>query len=146
MNERVEGSGASQLVQLIRQLGYNTDVTVEWATVVAAPPDLKIQIDHMPAVLEKDDVLVVEQLTKHKKKIKLSGGKATLSGGTIGGSTDAIPGHSHKVTDLSLSDASLEIAEAEIEYDHELKKDDRVIVLGIHHGQTYIILDRVVMK
>lgn len=145
IDERIEGSGASQLVQLIRTLGYNTDVTVEWATVIAPPPNISIQIDNMSVPLEKDDLIVVEALTKHTKKAKITGKNMTVSGGSISGATNNT-GHEHSIASLSISKADLEIKEAEIEYDHELKKDDRVIVMGIHNGQTYIILGRVVVK
>ena len=148
----MEGLPASQLVQLIRFLGHNTDVTFELATVVAAPPELSIQIDNMSVTLEKDDLIVVESLTKHEKKIKLtSTGKVTLSKSAIVGfgktgeyGDNKIPLHKHDITSIKMSNSDLTVNEAMLEYLHELKKDDRVLVAGINKGQTYIVLDRLI--
>ncbi|MNI96485.1 hypothetical protein D3C73_1549420 [compost metagenome] len=46
---------------------------------------------------------------------------------------------------ININSANQTIKEAELEFNDELKKDDRVIVVGINQGQTYIILDRAVM-
>ncbi|MNU66647.1 hypothetical protein D3C71_559670 [compost metagenome] len=159
--ERFEGSGASQLVQLIRAIGYNSDVSIELATVTSPPPELKIKVDHMNVELEKDDLIVAQSLTKHKRTISLKS-----SGGTkISASSPPLPApptglkvgvtmvqmppgpHDHPLsfTSLDLSDADQTIEEAELEFVDELKKDDRVLVAGIQQGQFYIILDRAVM-
>jgi len=55
---RLEGSGASKLVQLVREIGYNKDVDIELATVTAPPPNLKIKVDNMSVELQKDDLVV----------------------------------------------------------------------------------------
>jgi hypothetical protein len=149
--ERIEGSGASQLVQLIRTLGYNSDVTMELATVTSAPPELKIKVDNMNVELEKDDLIVAQSLTRYTRKINLkSEGKTELeqSNPTIG--YKMLPdGNSmiHEITfsSISLSNADQTITEAELEFIDELVEGDRVIVTGIQRGQTYIILDRAVM-
>lgn len=145
---RIEGSGASQLVQLIRELGYNEELSLELATVTSAPPDLKIKVDHMNVDLEKDDLIVAESLTKHKRKVSVrSEGKTKLSksplgltdiGFKIGGSATLA------FESLSIGSASVTVEEAELEFADELKEGDRILVAGIHKSQTYIILDRVV--
>lgn len=151
---RIEGSGASQLVQLIRELGYNSEVTIELATVTAAPPELKIKVDHMNLELEKDDLIVAQSLTKHKRKINVkSEGKTKISAMNanpklppfkfdpgavfVGQGTISFAG-------LTVDSADQTINEAELEFLDELKEGDRVIVVGINQGQTYMILDRVV--
>lgn len=149
--ERIEGSGASQLVQLIRTIGYNSEITFELATVTSAPPQLKIKVDHMNVELEKDDLIVAQSLTSFKRKINLtSKGKTEVSSTSpsVGFSllNDA-NGQTHKLTfsSIGLASADQTINEAELEFLDELKKDERVIVVGINQGQTYIILDRAVM-
>jgi Protein of unknown function (DUF2577) len=72
--ERLEGSGAARLIQLIRQHGYNVDVNIEMATVTSAPPDLKIKVDNMKVELDRDDLVVAQYLTKHKRQVKINGG------------------------------------------------------------------------
>lgn len=146
--ERIEGSGASQLVQLIRKIGHNTDVSIELATVTSAPPELKIKVDHMNVELEKDDLIVVQSLTKHKRTVTLVSSAGTTvkadsatasASGTIGGAAAQLT-----LAGLSYSSGDFTAKEAELEFLDELKKDDRVLVAGIQQGQTYVILDRVV--
>jgi hypothetical protein len=72
--ERLEGSGAARLIQLIRQHGYNVDVNIEMATVTSSPPDLKIKVDNMKVELDRDDLVVAQYLTKHKRQVKINGG------------------------------------------------------------------------
>lgn len=147
--DRIEGSGASQLVQLIRAIGYNSEITIELATVTAKPPNLKIKIDHMNVELEKDDLLVAESLTKHKRTVTLtSTGKSKVSSESVSSVyTLGTPSGAGTITFTSfgLSSADFTAEEAELEFVNELKQGDRVLVMGIQQGQTYIILDRVVM-
>ncbi|MCA1294575.1 DUF2577 domain-containing protein [Paenibacillus sp. alder61] len=147
--ERIEGSGASQLVQLIRAIGYNSEITFELATVTSAPPQLKIKVDHMNVELEKDDLIVAQSLTKHMRKVNLNvKKKASISSTSIDSLyTLTLPQGSGEWSLLSfgLNSADFKVEEAELEFTDELKKDDRVIVVGMNEGQTYIILDRVVM-
>jgi hypothetical protein len=110
MSERIYGSGASQLVQLMRQYGYNKDIDVELATVTSAPPNLRIKIDNMSVDLDKDDVIVAQYLTGHARKVSINGG-----------------------------------AESTLQYNDELKVNDRIIVASINKGQSYVILDRAVI-
>ncbi|WP_059040803.1 DUF2577 family protein [Paenibacillus rubinfantis] len=148
--ERIEGSGASQLVQLIRAIGYNSDITLELATVTAPPPELKIKVDHMNVELEKDDLIVAQSLTKYTRKVNLkSEGKTEVSSTSLSWvailTTPSGSGEITEFTSFGMSSANLTVQEAELEFTDELKKDDRVIVAGIHQGQTYLILDRAVM-
>lgn len=75
MSERLEGSGATRLIQLIRKHGYNKDVDIELGTVTSSPPDIKIQIDNMKMELDRDDLIVARYLTKHKRQIRINGGE-----------------------------------------------------------------------
>lgn len=144
---RIEGSGASQLVQLIRTLGQNTDVTLELATVTSAPPSLKIKVDNMAVELDKDDLLVSQSLTKHKRKMNIKTDKGFTTDVTV-------PIVEHGLVfvgqgtltpkSFALKEANMTVKEAEVEFVDELKKDDRVLVAGFQQGQIYVILDRVV--
>lgn len=147
--ERIEGSGASQLVQLIRKIGYNSEITFELATVTAKPPDLKIKVDHMNVELEKDDLIVAQSLTKYTRKANLSTeNKAEISSSSISQSSTLTLSQgtgSIKFLSFGMDSAKFVAKEIELEFIDELKEGDRVIVAGIHQGQTYIILDRAVM-
>jgi hypothetical protein len=66
---RIEGSGESRLIQLIRKYGYNKDVDFELATVVTPPPNLQITLDQDELLLEKDDLIVCEHLTEHSREL-----------------------------------------------------------------------------
>lgn len=133
MNEddRLEGSGASKMVQVIRKFGHNQDINIEFATVTSPPPNLKIKVDNMSIELDKDDLMVAEYLTKHKRKIKF-----TSSSVAEAMSTEGFEPHVHDITSLVL--------EGEMEFIDELKAGERVIVANIDSGQTYVILDRAV--
>ncbi|WP_127529244.1 DUF2577 family protein [Paenibacillus kobensis] len=153
---RIEGSGASQLVSLIRTLGHNSDVNVELATVTSAPPDLKIRIDHMSVDLEKDDLIVAQSLTRHKRQVNLkSEGKAKISASNLKLPSDTPPSGLNVAVNytgnaalvfsaISLSNADFTAEKAELEFLDELKKGDRVLVMGIKQDQTYVVLERVV--
>jgi hypothetical protein len=57
-NARLTGRGGSQLVQLIRSIGYNRDVDIRFGTIVSPPPDIKLQIDDSKILFDEDDVVV----------------------------------------------------------------------------------------
>jgi HSP20 family molecular chaperone IbpA len=72
--ERLEGGGAVRLIQLIQRYGYNKDVDFELATVTSPPPDIKIKVDNVNIELDRDDLIVAQYLTKHKRQVKIDGG------------------------------------------------------------------------
>ncbi|MGO4542700.1 DUF2577 family protein [Paenibacillus sp. 2TAB19] len=148
--ERIEGSGASQLVQLIRAIGHNTDITFELATVTADAPELKIKVDHMNIELEKDDLIVAKSLTKHIRSVTLtSKDKGKISSTSVSMNYNMVLANASVTTfdfnSFGLDTAEFKVETAELEFLDELKKGERVIVTGINQGQTYIILDRAVM-
>ena len=55
---KIEGSPASQFVQLMRKHGYNRDVSIELATVVTPMPGLSVKLGSDGLVLERDDFIV----------------------------------------------------------------------------------------
>lgn len=152
----LEGGWAARMKLLMEKNGYNKDVDIELATVTSPPPDLRILIDNMKIELDKDDLIVAEHLTKHKRYV------------TIRKSTDPkwnthIRFKSSEVTDEEAPDSAgdtdgamesiemnnvqndYDFVEAEIEHLDELKEGDRVIVASYNNGQSYVILDRMVV-
>lgn len=132
--ERLEGSGGSQLVQLIRRFGANTDVRIEEATVTSAPPGLKIQIDGMKVELETEDLIVAEHLTARTEIVKIS--DPTANSGSV-----TVPDGTYPVTVSPFVDDS-----RTIKYPDRLKVGDRVIVAESNsdRGLLYFILDKAV--
>ncbi|MBB6283827.1 DUF2577 family protein [Geobacillus subterraneus] len=74
----MEGNGAVRLIQLMRQHGYNKDVSIELATVTSPPPNIKIQVDNMKIELDKDDVVVAEHLLPHKRMVLFLGTESEM--------------------------------------------------------------------
>lgn len=78
-----EGNGRTKLRSVIAALGYNRDVTVDFATVTAPWPDVLIRIDNVPLDFDRGDFVVCERLAEHERP--LSAGDrvlvATFSGG-----------------------------------------------------------------
>ncbi|WP_433943601.1 DUF2577 domain-containing protein [Paenibacillus sp. SN-8-1] len=72
--EIIEGAGGSQLRSVIKQLGYNKDVDIEFGTVTAPPPSIRVQVNGMKFELEADDLVIPESLTKYTRKATISGG------------------------------------------------------------------------
>lgn len=65
----LQGTGASQLVQLIKSYGYNKDVDIELATITSAPPELKIRVDGMSIDLDAEDLIVAKSITNYSQAI-----------------------------------------------------------------------------
>lgn len=127
-DEKLEGRGSSQLAKMIKNLGYNKDIDILLAVVTSPPPALKIKVDGMPIELDKDDLIVAERLTKHKRTVTITK--------TLSGSININNGATQDLTSLEF--------EADLNFDDELKSGDRVIVSEVADGQMYIILDRAV--
>jgi hypothetical protein len=134
-----EGSGGSQLVQLIRHFGYNKDIDIELGTVTANAPNLKVKIDNMKIELDAADLVVSEHLTAHTRHIQITAtGNASLTSHSI----TTVPSSSY--TTFTLNSSDLTVTDATISYLDELKTGDRVIVASVNDGQLYIVLDRAV--
>lgn len=134
-SDRIEGSGASKLVQLIRQIGYNDFDRLELATVTSPPPDLRIKIDNMPIELEADDVLVAEYLTRHTRIVTI---KHEQDAERDVGDTVPFPKDNDSDGDLYRK-----LSYVELQFEDVLKAGDRVLVSSMNDGQSYVILDRV---
>ncbi|MCQ4363017.1 DUF2577 domain-containing protein [Mycobacterium gordonae] len=73
MSELEDGGTASKWRNLIRRVGKNTDVLIEFATVTSAEP-LRIQVDNMRIELEAEDVVIPESLTDYEYEAQIDGG------------------------------------------------------------------------
>lgn len=73
------GHGTSRLRHVIKQLGYNKDVDIEFATVTAPLPNIRVRIDNLPFDLEEEDVLVCEHLREHKRRAEIDGNAAEIT-------------------------------------------------------------------
>jgi hypothetical protein len=134
-----EGSGGSQLVNLIRHFGYNKDVDIELGTVTADAPAIKVKIDNMKIELDAADLVVSEHLTAHTRHIQIT---ATGNANITSTSVSSVPSSTY--TSFTLSDSDLTVTDATLDYLDELKTGDRVIVASVNNGQLYIVLDRAV--
>lgn len=76
---QIEGSTSSKLVQLIRQLGFNQEMTIEVGKVVSVSP-ISIHLESDNLVLDSDDLIMSEHLTEHTRLVEATtsdGGKLT---------------------------------------------------------------------
>ncbi|NME99995.1 DUF2577 domain-containing protein [Aneurinibacillus aneurinilyticus] len=140
----IEGSGPAQIAQLISEIGHNKDVDIVFGTITAPPPNIRVKVDNETLELEKDDVVVLQYLTKHKRKIRITSNTASLAKDEA--TSIALDGSPYKHKhDIEVTNGSLTVTEAEIEYLDELKAGERVVLAEIEKGQKYVILDREVI-
>ncbi|WP_342540983.1 DUF2577 family protein [Heyndrickxia sp. FSL K6-6286] len=136
-----EGGIYDKFGQMIRETGYSKPVNIELATVVEAPPNLRLKLDADGLVLEKEDLIVAQSLTKHERKVSLKSssiGGATTPAGVGGATTPAGEGpHTHGYE-------SIDIQEGILTFEDELAVGDRVIVVCLDEDMIYIVLDRAV--
>lgn len=76
--ETIDGGGVSKLRDIVRQLGYNKDVDVEFGTVIAPLPDISVKLDNANFELESEDIVVPEHLAGYKRKVKINGTDAEI--------------------------------------------------------------------
>lgn len=127
-----EGDPYSKWVQATRGFGRNETSTMEFGTIISAPPDIKLHIDHDENTYDKHDIYVAERLTAHTRIADVEG---VVIASTM---TPAGQGpHTHDITSVSLKDAV-------IRYTDELKEGDRVLVECDNERAKFTILDKVV--
>jgi len=124
--ELIEGSGVSQFKSVMKQITYIKSADIEFATILAPPPSIRVVVDGMKIELDADDLAICESLTKTTRDITFMADVAIevdidgiLRDGTIAAGTSA-----------------------SIETDNALKAGDRVVIASINDGQLYVILDR----
>ena len=127
-----EGNVYAKIGQMIRETGYSKPVNIELATVVEAPPNLRLKLDADGLVLEKEDLIVAQSLAKHERKV-------SLKSSSIGGATTpaGVGPHTHGYE-------SIDIQEGILTFEDELAVGDRVIVVCLDEDMIYVVLDRAV--
>ncbi|SFP99014.1 DUF2577 family protein [Salibacterium halotolerans] len=105
--ERIEGSGRSQLVQVIRSIGYNKDVTLTLAEVKAVEPLVVRMAGESFDLEEADGDLFIDRNLRER----------TVNTTIRSISTESADGHSHAID-----------GEAEITIPSPLKVGDTVII------------------
>lgn len=142
--DTLEGSWETRGVNVIKRYGHNKDVDIVFGTITAPPPNIRVKVDNESLELEKDDVVVLQYLTKHKRKIRITSNTASLSKEEA--TSIALDGSPYKHKhDIEVTNGSLTVTEAEIEYLDELKAGERIVLAEIEKGQKYVILDREVI-
>lgn len=140
-NLSVEGSPYSQLVQLIRKHGENKPIDVEIGVVVSAPPNIKIRLDSSPIELDKDDLIILEHLTRHERVVTLIHeqeaerdlGDNTAQDDRIDNGISAIVPDTYEHKNIILR------------FEDVLKPGDRVSVVCLDEQMKFVVLDRAVM-
>jgi hypothetical protein len=140
---------SSELIEFMRnQAARLIPRGIELATVIAAPPALKIQIDHTPIVLDGDDLVVCEHLLDHTREYS-----------TVSDIADSVVSeweettnhkeeyptpnelrhrHDHEVEQLTVERQTVTVHT-------KLKAGDRVVVLALPGEQQYLVIDKVVV-
>ncbi|URJ51263.1 DUF2577 domain-containing protein [Paenibacillus polymyxa] len=147
MIKLIEGSGVSQFRDVIKQIGYNVEVDIEYATIIAPPPALRVQVDNMKIELDADDVIIPEHLREHTRKVSVKEVEPTtleLNRYTrVTKETESsAPVNSKAFSDV-FNFGSFTSGEFEITFHDTLKAGDRVAVASFGAGQRYIVLDRI---
>ncbi|MEK3776842.1 DUF2577 domain-containing protein [Paenibacillus sp. FSL K6-4396] len=76
--ETIDGGGVSKLRDVIRQLGYNKDLDIEFGTVIAPLPDIRVKLDNANFELEREDLVILERLKGYTRTLKINGVEAVV--------------------------------------------------------------------
>jgi len=69
-----QGSGRAKLRGVLGALSKAAGTRIEFATVTAPAPSVRIKIDNMPIDLDAADLVICEHLAEHTRTAKISGG------------------------------------------------------------------------
>lgn len=78
MVELIEGGGVSQLKSVVKQLTYVKSADIEFATVLAPPPSIRVAVDSMKIELDADDLAICESLTKTTRDATINGSATVI--------------------------------------------------------------------
>ncbi|WP_180968054.1 DUF2577 domain-containing protein [Cytobacillus massiliigabonensis] len=149
MTKRVdhEGSVYSKFGQLIRDVGYSKPVNIEIATVVEAPPNLRLKLDADGLELEKDDLVVAEHLTRHDRIISINY-EYPKTWNIVSDIGDMQKDAGSSRNNISHADSvpyeKFLMQNAKLTFEDVLKPGDRVIVACLDEDMIYVVLDRAV--
>lgn len=65
---KIEGDGHSKLVQLIREIGYNRDIDVKFATITSVSP-FRVRLDGDNFDMEPEELILTERLAEAQKYV-----------------------------------------------------------------------------
>ena len=142
---RYEGDSYSKLRQMMSRAGDKpAGVRIELATVVESPPNLKVRRDSDQLILEKDELVVAQHLTRHTRNVSINyewnesrdlGDSSVTTGSRrnyIVGQPDVTPYHSYDMDYAYLTMQDV------------LKVGDRVLLACDDDNMVYYVLDRAV--
>lgn len=149
MEKRVtsEGSQYSQILQLMGRRGASKPVNIELATVIEAPPNLRIKLDADSLVLEKADLIVLEHLTRHDRIVSIDYEfpKTWEKDPDIGDEIKETDSSRNNIGQMpSTPYEKYEMKFARMTFEDLLLIDDRVVVACLDDDMVYVILDRAV--
>lgn len=74
-----EGSSPyAKLYEQIKTFGYNRELFIEQGVVVSELPDLRIEVAD-DIILEKDELIVAEHLTRHTRRVRINDSTTTVN-------------------------------------------------------------------
>ncbi|WP_338532561.1 DUF2577 domain-containing protein [Paenibacillus peoriae] len=145
--ELIDGSKVLQLKDMVQKIGHNVEVDIEYATILAPPPALRVQVDNMKIELDGDDVIIPEHLREHTRKVSVKAVEPTTLELNRYTRVTKETESSSPVTSKAFSDVfnlgGFMSGEFEITFHDTLKAGDRVAVASFGAGQRYIVLDRI---
>ncbi|GED14425.1 DUF2577 domain-containing protein [Aneurinibacillus migulanus] len=142
------GNPYTDLVQLMKEHGHNKDVDIVFGTITAPPPNIRVKVDNESLELKKDDVSVLEHLTRHKRIVTINHVEKAQRDVGDGVGVDKVSGDGQIFTvndDLKPPYSSFSYNYVELTFEDVLKVGDRVVLAEIEKGQKYVILDREVI-
>lgn len=147
----LEGSPYSRLSQMMGKFGYNKAVDFEIGTVISPEPNLIVKMDSSPIELDRDDLLIAEHLTNHKRYMTIRKSKnpewqsnIRLKSTDVGDSETVVSSHSHDLTMVDMKNVQDDFTfeQVEVEYLDGLKAGDRVIMAWLDEQMRAVVFDR----
>lgn len=137
---RYEGSWESQVRQMMTKAGSKpSGVRIELATVIASPPNLKIRRDSDQLILEKEELVVAEHLTRHERIVTIE--HLELTPRQLGDSVQ--PDHLH-TDDLQYPLTYYRDNYVWMRFEDLLLEGNRVLLACDDDNMVYYVLDRAV--
>lgn len=136
---KYEGDAFSKLNQLFMEGAMAADgaAKIELATVTKSPPELEITLDSDGLMLDKDNLIVAEHLTRHDRIVTIE--HEELAERELGDKIEL----DHLDTDeLLVPITTYKHSYVKMTFEDVLKKGDRILVACLDADMTYVILDR----
>lgn len=137
---RYEGEWDSQLRQIMTKVGDKpSGVRIELATVIESPPNLKLRRDSDQLILEKEEIVVAEHLTRHSRIVTIE--HTELAQRQLGDGVQ--PDHLH-TDDLQYPITYYRDNYVWMRFEDLLLVGDRVLLACDDDNMVYYVLDRAV--